>query len=126
MKEEFLEAFVKIHFLDGYISTLYLVEQDEKLLLLDSGCRCDVDIVKSYIEKDLNKKMSDLKCVIVTHSHPDHSGGAFVFQKKYQIPIAAMESINEWYKGVDGFLAYYIDILLTYLVAIKKKQKIKK
>lgn len=104
---------------------MYLVESQGKLLLMDGGCRPDVETVKNYIENKLNKSISDLKLVILTHAHPDHSGGARLFQKKYNIKIAGPENINEWYAGLSGLLTYWIDLLLTYMVAMRKSGKFK-
>lgn len=111
---------LKIHHIKGYIQTIYLVQNKENLFLLDGGCRCDVENVKKYIEDELNKKIDDLKLVIVTHAHPDHSGGAYFFQKRYGIKIAGPENINDWYRGISGFSTYFIDLLLTYMVAMRK------
>lgn len=115
---------IKIHEIQGYIQTIYLVEYPDKLVLLDSGCRCDVEKVKKYIET-IGRSLSDLKLVVVTHAHPDHSGGHRIYQKKYHIPIAAPMNINDWYSGLPGILTYVVDIFLTYLVATKKKRGIK-
>lgn len=93
--------------------------------MLDSGCRSDVQLVKDFIEQKLNLTMSDLKFVICTHAHPDHSGGASFFKDLYSIPISAPKNINNWYKGVYGYSTYILDIFLTYLVAFKMKKGFK-
>ncbi len=113
-----------IHKISGYIATLYLIHyhKNNNLLLLDSGCSCDVKIVKNYIETILQLKMENLKLVCISHAHPDHSGGASYYKKKYGVPIAGNPSLNYWYKGFSGFITYIIDIMLTYLVAKKKKK----
>jgi glyoxylase-like metal-dependent hydrolase (beta-lactamase superfamily II) len=68
--------------------------------------------------------MSDLKLVVSTHAHPDHSGGLAGF-KKLGIPIAGPEDLSSWYGGVSGFFTYWVDILLTYMVALNKKRGFK-
>jgi glyoxylase-like metal-dependent hydrolase (beta-lactamase superfamily II) len=112
---------MKIHNVRGYIQSLYLVEYDDKLLLLDSGCRCDIEIIEKFIVENLKRPISDLKLIIVTHAHPDHSGGSTFLKKKFNIPIASTEKVNEFYSGLKGFSVYWIDILLTYMVARRKK-----
>lgn len=99
---------------------MYLVEYPEALILLDSGCRCDVDKVKRFIEEVLNKQMSDLKLVLVSHAHPDHSGGASFYQKRFGTKIAGPKNLNDWYRGFSGFITYLIDLCLAHLVAWKK------
>jgi glyoxylase-like metal-dependent hydrolase (beta-lactamase superfamily II) len=114
---------MRLHQISGYIAKIYLVEYDHGLLLLDSGCRCDVPVVKSFIENELKRSFKDLKLVCVSHAHPDHSGGASFYQKE-GIPIAGRKESNSWYQGFDGVLAYIIDIFLTYYVA-KRVRKTK-
>lgn len=112
----------KIHEIQGYIQTIYLVEQNDSFLMLDGGCASDVEKVKNYLES-LGKSIKDLRLVIVTHAHPDHSGGANKFSRLYNIPIAAPENLNDWYKGIAGFVKYWVDLLLAYMVAIKKTKR---
>lgn len=107
----------KIHEIKGYIQTIYLVEYLEGLLLLDGCCRCDIPVVESFIA-------NELKLVVSTHAHPDHAGGLFYFKQK-GISIAGPKNLMSWYSGVSGFFTYWIDILLTYLVAINKKSGFK-
>jgi len=111
----------KVHAIKGYIATLYLVEYTDRLLLLDGGCRCDAHTIVLYIQS-IERTIKELQLIVVTHPHPDHSGGAPILQKQYNIPIAASPQINEWYTGISGWLTQQVDILLTYYVARKKKQ----
>lgn len=113
-----------IHEINGYIQSIYLVEEENGLFLLDGCSRVDVEVVDSFIRNKLNKSMNELKLVISTHDHPDHAGGLEGFKDK-GIPIAGPVGLGDSYKGFVGFFVYFIDILLTYLVAINKKKKIK-
>lgn len=113
---------MKVHQIQGYISILYLIEYDHGLLLLDSGCRPDVATVIDYIENHLRRPLSDLKLVCVSHAHPDHSGGAHLFQKR-GIKIGGKRECNLWYRGASGFFTYLTDIFLTYVVAKKVRKK---
>ena len=40
--------------------------------------------------------------------------------------ILAPKGINHWYAGVNGFFTYWMDILLTYMVAARKGSGFKK
>lgn len=108
---------MKIHQLNGYISSLYLVEYTDKLLLMDSGCPTDVDMVKEFISCQLRRPLEQLKLVVVTHMHPDHGGGAYYYQNRLRVPVATMAMDTQWYRGVKGSLQHLIDIFLTYYVA---------
>jgi glyoxylase-like metal-dependent hydrolase (beta-lactamase superfamily II) len=114
----------KIHEINGYIQTIYLIEEDNSFFLLDGCCRPDVEIVRQLLENHLNKNMDDLKLVIATHAHPDHSGGLKYFKAK-GVKIAGPKHLHYWYDGFSGFFTYWVDILLTYLVAINKKSGFK-
>ena len=113
-----------IHAIDGYIETLYLVVYPTKILLLDGGCRCDADVVVAYLHT-LGRSITDLKLVVITHHHPDHSGAAPVLQQQYGIPIAAIPIINTWYVGLNGWITQKTDIFLTYYVARKRNKRFK-
>jgi glyoxylase-like metal-dependent hydrolase (beta-lactamase superfamily II) len=115
---------MKVHIIKGYIQNIYLVEYSHGLLLLDSGCYCDFPIIKTFIESNLNRKISELKLVLVSHTHPDHIGGAWRF-KKAGIPIACFKDMDQWYLRKNGLRNYWVDILLTWYVARKMKRPIK-
>ena len=109
----------------AYIETLFLVEYAHGLLLLDGGCRCDVKQITDFIEQELRRPISDLKLMVITHPHPDHSGAAPQLQRQYRIPIAASPTVNDWYTGFDGWMTQKVDIALTYYVARKMQKPLK-
>lgn len=111
---------MEIHEIDGHIQSIYLAVYPEKILLLDGCCRCDVELVRKYIEVKLKKPFSQLKLVIVTHMHPDHAGGAAIFHSQYGIPIASSAKEHHWYHGIRGAGYHLIDLSLAYWVAYKK------
>ena len=47
-----------------------------------TSCRCDLRVVQEFIEEKLERTMQDLKLVLVTHMHPDHAGGAHLYQER--------------------------------------------
>ncbi|MEC8230481.1 MAG: MBL fold metallo-hydrolase, partial [Pseudomonadota bacterium] len=107
----------KIHTLPGYIQHIYLVEEDNKLLLLDGCSRAEVDKVCAYITQTLGRPLSDLALVVVTHMHPDHAGGAIRLRERTGAQVAAHPKAPHWYSGVTGRVAHSIDLLLTLWVA---------
>ena len=116
----------KIHHLNGYIQSIYLVEYPDKLLLLDGGSRGDVEIIEKFITETLHRNISDLKLIIVTHLHPDHAGAAPYLREKYNTPIAAHPEINEWYNGPMGLAQYLLDTIFAKYVGKKKNKEIKR
>ena len=116
---------MKIHQLDGYIQCIYLIEYDHGLMLLDGCCRSDVKMVKNFIEQDLKRPITDLKVVVVTHMHPDHAGGAHRFRSISNCQIISANKTHHWYRGLNGILMHWIDIVLAAYVGKRLKKGIR-
>ena len=108
---------MKVHTLAGYIQHIYLVETPGGLLLLDGCSRADAHNVCRFITDTLNRSLTDLKLIVVTHMHPDHAGGAHKLRKLTGAKIAAHPKAAKWYSGVMGRAAHLIDVSLTWWVA---------
>lgn len=114
---------IKLHKLDGYIQTILLAEYSDRLLLLDGCSRADVTLIKHFISHTLQRPLTDLTLIVVTHMHPDHAGAAKKLRKLTGCKIATANVSGQWYSGLDGKLMHITDILLTRWVANKKQQK---
>lgn len=113
---------IKLHKLDGYIQTILLAEYTDKLLLLDGCSRADVSFIKHFITDTLQRPLTDLHLIVVTHMHPDHAGAAHKLRKLTGCKIASANVSGQWYSGFDGKLMHLTDILLTRWVANRIKQ----
>lgn len=113
---------IKLHKLDGYIQTILLAEYTDKLLLLDGCSRADVSLIKHFIHDTLQRPLTDLHLVVVTHMHPDHAGAAHKLREITGCKIASANVAGQWYSGLDGKLMHLSDLLLTRWVANKMKQ----
>ena len=111
--------------LDGYIQSTYLAVYPDKIMLLDGGCRADVPMVLNYIKTDLNRPVTDLKVVVVTHMHPDHAGGAHQFRQKTGCLIISADKKGQWYGGIGGRTMHLVDINLAYYVARRQGRALK-
>lgn len=112
-----------LHKLEGYIQAIYLAEHDNGLLLLDGCARPDVDTVCEFITTTLNRPLSDLKLIVVTHMHPDHAGAAHKLRSITGAKIAASNNPSQWYRGIDGFFMHLTDMYLARWVAARKGKK---
>lgn len=108
---------MQIHRLQGYIQNIFLIEDQGGLLLLDGCSRADVDQVCQFITATLQRPLSDLRLVVVTHMHPDHAGGAHALRRRSGARIACHPHAPGWYRGLAGRTAHAIDVLLTWWVA---------
>lgn len=70
-----------IHFMDGS-QNMYLLEGEEKALLLDTGW--GAGNLRSYVEKLTGKPVM----VVNTHGHLDHSGGNGEWEEVWMLPGA--------------------------------------
>ena len=111
--------------LDGYIQSSYLVVYPNKILLLDGCCRPDVTMVLDYIQNTLQRPITDLKVVMVTHMHPDHAGGANKLRKATGCRIVSADKRKQWYKGINGQLMHLVDTGLAYYVARRQDRPFK-
>lgn len=106
-----------MHTIEGYISSIYLLEYDNGMLLFDSGCINDVKRIEDYCHKVLQRSPNDIKLTVVSHMHPDHSGGAATLRSKYGIAVAAHKDVDLWYSGWGGSLQHKLDCCMALGVA---------
>lgn len=111
--------------LDGYIQSTYLAVYPDKILLLDGGCRPDVGMVLTYIKEILQRPVTDLRVVMVTHMHPDHAGGAHEFRRRTGCLIVSADKERQWYSGIGGRAMHFIDINLAHYVARRQGRAFK-
>ncbi|WP_298441610.1 MBL fold metallo-hydrolase [uncultured Ferrimonas sp.] len=116
---------MQLHTLQGYIQSIYLVEYPHGLLLLDGCCRADVGTVLRYIRDQLQRPITDLKLVVVTHMHPDHAGGAYDLRRISGCQIATGVADKPWYQGASGWLMHLTDVALGMWMAHRLGQPLK-
>lgn len=116
---------MKLHQLEGYIQAVYLAEYPHGLLLLDGCCRADVRLLVDFITQKLQRPLSDLKVIVVTHMHPDHAGAAHKMQQLSGAQIASTAKDNHWYRGINGVLMHWIDVVLTWYVGRKMGRRLR-
>jgi metallo-beta-lactamase class B len=66
--------------------TAYLIETDDGLILIDTGNRDDGDLVADNIRK-LGFDPADVKMILLTHWHWDHTGGAARMKELSKAPV---------------------------------------
>ena len=103
--------------LEGYIQSTYLAVYPDKIMLLDGACRPDVAMVLDYIKTTLQRPITDLKVVVVTHMHPDHAGGAHKFREQTGCLIVSADKDTQWYSRIAGRTMHLVDMNLAHYVA---------
>jgi glyoxylase-like metal-dependent hydrolase (beta-lactamase superfamily II) len=64
-----------IYQVEGINGNVYLVEDGDKLILIDTGLPRNHKKIISYIEA-LGRKPTDVSMIVLTHFHIDHVGSA--------------------------------------------------
>ncbi len=84
-----------------YPVNVFLIE-DNGLTLIDTGFANSTDKIFATIRKG-GKKTEDIKRIILTHAHPDHSGSAAEISKRLKVPVWAHRIDAEILeKGIGG------------------------
>ncbi len=68
--------------------------------LVDSGVAGAHTVIKEYL-KTINKKMTDIKGVFLTHSHPDHIGAAAEIQRQTNCEMYAPIEELPWIEDIQ-------------------------
>jgi hydroxyacylglutathione hydrolase len=86
-------------------ATMYILEGNEKALLIDTGTKCDSldEIVRHITQKPLQ--------VVITHAHHDHAGNIGFFEEIYMHPGDTV-LLQDTYKGKVNFIedGYVFDL----------------
>lgn len=79
---------------------VYLIETDKGCCLIDSGVAGSEAIIENAVMEQ-GHQPSDVKCIFLTHAHPDHIGTANYFREKYGTEIYASEGERRWIEDID-------------------------
>ena len=80
----------------GYLKcNCYLLENDNKYLLIDPGD--DLDAILNFIE---NKNIIG---ILITHSHFDHVASCYDLVEKFGYPVYDLNNLHEGINKIDNF-----------------------
>jgi len=131
-----MEVLENIYFLQDEYVNIYLVFREEGIILIDAGVTARPLV--EFIEKE-GLSYKDIKLIILTHYHMDHTGGLNVIKERVDALIAAHKDEKELIikrTGVsptmlleDGQSIYDLEVIHTpghtpgHIVLIDKKTK---
>ena len=81
-----MEVATGIHKFDSGPFNWYLIEENERLTLVDAGFSGHYNVYKKGLES-LGKTSKDIEAIILTHSHADHIGFAEKVRKETGVPV---------------------------------------
>ena len=79
-----------VYQVDGVNCNVYLVEDNDKLILIDTGLPRSAKKITKYIES-LGRKPTDVSIIVLTHFHIDHVGSAKKMKELTNASIAIGE-----------------------------------
>ncbi len=79
-------------------ANIFIVEQDGKLLMIDSGNPQKGEVLESKL-MNIGIDPSKIDYLILTHAHPDHAGNAYYFKEKFGIKILVGSGEEEMIKA---------------------------
>lgn len=83
-----MEIVENVHRIPGVNGNCYFITSPE-LVLVDTGLPRHTRRILAYLTEVLRREPSDLKMIILTHSHFDHTGNAEELRRRTQAKIAA-------------------------------------
>ena len=78
---------------------MYIIE-GKKLYLIDAGVD-GAEKLLSYYLSSIGKDIKDIEAVFLTHSHPDHIGGASEIKRLSGCKVYACQAESEWIENID-------------------------
>jgi glyoxylase-like metal-dependent hydrolase (beta-lactamase superfamily II) len=69
-----------VHRLGDHSVNFYLIENPDGLILVDAGLTAHQEQVRGLLT-DLGRSLADVRAVLLTHGHPDHTGLAHTLQE---------------------------------------------
>jgi len=78
---------------------MYLII-DEGVHLIDTGVNGSEKIIADYLES-IGRNIAEVESILLTHSHPDHIGGAKLIKELSHCTIYACEQEKTWIEDID-------------------------
>ncbi len=77
-----------VHFVKGRYVNSYVIEEGDKLFVIDVAMRGGEKFVLGYIEQVMERSVKDVELVVCTHDDPDHIGGIHALAKACDAQVA--------------------------------------
>jgi len=115
-----MEIVYGIHQVDGINGNCYVVARDG-LVLIDTGLPGNCRKILAYVRDKLRQDPANIRTIILTHSHPDHTGNASELKGITGAKIAIHEADAEYVsgkrshplpKGARGLLIRFMGVFL--------------
>ncbi len=72
----------------------------DRITLIDTGIKGSEEKIFAYIEQN-NRKITDIKTIILSHSHPDHIGSAAIIKDLTNCEVLAHRGEIDWIENIE-------------------------
>lgn len=98
MYGDILEILPNLHMIDGINANSYLILGDQ-IILIDTGMPGSQEKIFDYLQNMLKSKPEDIKTIIITHHHVDHTGSLYELKKTTNADVAAFKDEADYISG---------------------------
>ena len=84
--------------IDGINANAYLVSGDQ-IILIDTGMPGSQEKILDYLQNVLKIKPEDIKTILITHHHIDHTGSLYELKKTTNADVAAFKDEADYVSG---------------------------
>jgi glyoxylase-like metal-dependent hydrolase (beta-lactamase superfamily II) len=117
-----MEILPDIHQVDGVNGNCYIVVRDG-LMVIDTGIPGSGKKILGYIREKLHREPGEIRTIIITHFHMDHTGGVAVLKKAAPVAkvaigkadagyVSGQESLPV-YPGIRGILLKVVGVVMN-------------
>lgn len=83
-----MEILSDVHWIEGVTANTYLILGDQTTLI-DTGTPGKQENILNYLQNVLKGKLEDIKTIVLTHHHMDHTGSLYELKKITNADVAA-------------------------------------
>ena len=95
-----MEILPGVHWVEGVNANPYLLTRvDGKIVVVDTGMPGDAKKILEYLYTKMSKEPRDLKTILLTHCHPDHTGSALELRELTGAKIAIHKDDADYVAG---------------------------
>ena len=89
-----------VQYVDGSNANSYVVEEsDGTLMLVDAGMQADGKRILEFIGSKMRRKPSEVKTIVITHCHVDHTRGLAAVKAATGAKVAVHEADADFVSG---------------------------
>jgi glyoxylase-like metal-dependent hydrolase (beta-lactamase superfamily II) len=93
-----LEILPNIHRVDGVNANVYLLLDENELMLIDTGMPGSARRIIDYVNR-INRKPSEITTIVLTHCHVDHIGSAEQLKELTNAKVAVHQEDAQFVSG---------------------------